>query len=763
MGLLFQERGNILLGLGRLFSFFCILGLHGYNRRLLRKKAESNANIIPGLVLPYYFSFIYLYIAISLLAGLLDLGITQLDDSDRVHVHNWLIPLEQAVFHWFYEGLAFFLMRYGAGVRAIRLALRRSWVWSAITFLFYFIIFSSLERTFNLDNGLDQVYALAMTYFSILLLFYAAFVVLPERFLHRRSALVFYAQCSAAYYSVSMIFLSVAYYKNRSIICPASIVSFVYVAFLQPWVLFHTLQLDSQYWQGLRPDPRQKHPLGEVWDHLDLETAQTMAEQAEVVSRRSAKHPLPVLPYGLLDFNTDQQFVAGGFSRVYFGRLKGQNVAFKVLFAMELTPSDVEDFYAEALLLHSLAHENIVGCHGICIMPPALTMVLDYCKYGSLFDFLYKATEEEKGGEGIGDDEAGSWFYSRPSSHQRHGQQDDSHPQQVQMQAILNALHDPPPGRPVSISALPLGQRGSTSTSSVRPLSSSTLSTVSQQQNEERSWSQEVQCSSSEDYNTSPRSSSASAPPSASFSAPQQQQQQASRMSLAVRKKVDQVSNIFSFNFNSWRHSFGGDQRPPSQSPAKSITFEQRLLMMRDAVQAIAYLHSRGVMHCDIKSLNYLVDENYRVKLADLGEARPIHGQQIEIRPPIPARNWAPPEVLPSTATAQSYTVHSEVYGLAIVLCELALLELPFGDSCHLMTQSEWHVKLCAGEVSVALPSTLPALLRRTLYQALDIDPMKRPTVQEVLKVMDELIAEHIPSNPAASSAPEEERKKDLD
>lgn len=604
MGLLFQERGNILLGLGRLFSFFCILGLHGYNRRLLRKKAESNANIIPGLVLPYYFSFIYLYIAISLLAGLVDLGITQLDDRDRVRVYNWLIPLEQAVFHWFYEGLAFFLMRYGAGVRAIRLALRRSWVWSAVTFLFYFFIFSSLEQTFNLGaSGLDEVYALAMTYFSVLLVFYVSFVVLPERFLHRRSALVFYAQCSAAYYSVSMIFLSIAYYKNRSIICSASIVSFIYVAFLQPWVLFHTLQLDSQYWQGLRPDPKQKHPLGEIWDYLDLETAQTMAEQAEVVSRRSAKNPLPVLPYGLLDFNTDQQFVAGGFSRVYFGRLKGEKVAFKVLFAMELTPSDVEDFYAEASLLHSLAHENVVGCHGICIMPPALTMVLDYCKYGSLFDFLYKATEEEK------DDETGSWFYGRPSSHQRQGQE-DSHPQQVQMQEILSALHNPPATvRPLSISTHPLGQHGSSSTSSVRPISSSTLSTPSQQ-NEERSWSQEVQCSSSEDSSTSPRSSSASAPSSLSFSAPQQQQQQqASRMSLVVRKRVDQVSNLFNFSFNSWRHSFGADQRPPSQSPAKSITFEQRLLMMRDAVQAIAFLHSRGVMHCDIKSLNYLVDE----------------------------------------------------------------------------------------------------------------------------------------------------------
>lgn len=31
------------------------------------------------------------------------------------------------------------------------------------------------------------------------------------------------------------------------------------------------------------------------------------------------------------------------------------------------------------------------------------------------------------------------------------------------------------------------------------------------------------------------------------------------------------------------------------------------------------------MMHCDIKSLNFLVSKDFVIKLSDLGEARPFH------------------------------------------------------------------------------------------------------------------------------------------
>ncbi len=50
-------------------------------------------------------------------------------------------------------------------------------------------------------------------------------------------------------------------------------------------------------------------------------------------------------------------------------------VAIKFLFCMELTPGRVVEFCNEATLLNSLQHENIVHCHGVAIMPPAISLV----------------------------------------------------------------------------------------------------------------------------------------------------------------------------------------------------------------------------------------------------------------------------------------------------------------------------------------------------------------------------------------------------
>ena len=40
--------------------------------------------------------------------------------------------------------------------------------------------------------------------------------------------------------------------------------------------------------------------------------------------------------------------------------------------------------------MNSLNDPNIVRCEGICIMPPALCMLTEYCQHGSLYDFIHR-------------------------------------------------------------------------------------------------------------------------------------------------------------------------------------------------------------------------------------------------------------------------------------------------------------------------------------------------------------------------------------
>jgi len=95
-----------------------------------------------------------------------------------------------------------------------------------------------------------------------------------------------------------------------------------------------------------------------------------------------------------------KSFIAGGLSRVYFGKCKQTEVAIKVLFAIELTPKVVTDFYTEVQVMYQLRHENIIECLGISVLPPTICVILEYCPHGSLYDFIYLNGEDTSASEG---------------------------------------------------------------------------------------------------------------------------------------------------------------------------------------------------------------------------------------------------------------------------------------------------------------------------------------------------------------------------
>ena len=52
------------------------------------------------------------------------------------------------------------------------------------------------------------------------------------------------------------------------------------------------------------------------------------------------------------------------------------------------------------------------------------------------------------------------------------------------------------------------------------------------------------------------------------------------------------------------------------------LSMDERLRIVRDVGRVFFYMHSLGIVHRDLKSLNILVDEHLNIKVCDFGLAR---------------------------------------------------------------------------------------------------------------------------------------------
>ncbi len=129
------------------------------------------------------------------------------------------------------------------------------------------------------------------------------------------------------------------------------------------------------------------------------------------------------------------------------------------------------------------------------------------------------------------------------------------------------------------------------------------------------------------------------------------------------------------------------------------------MLMIADAIQ---YAHARGVIHCDLKPSNILLDSGGQPHLTDFGLARVLEGGSIDLtRTRVIA--GTPGYMAPEQASGQGdITVATDVYGLGAVLYEL-------------LTGHPPHVGESAYEVLLAIVEE-PVKHVRTVNPAVDRD-----------------------------------------
>jgi len=124
----------------------------------------------------------------------------------------------------------------------------------------------------------------------------------------------------------------------------------------------------------------------------------------------------------------------------------------------------------------------------------------------------------------------------------------------------------------------------------------------------------------------------------------------------------------------------GGSAADIYQDTEHHLAEDEIQLICRESLKGLAYLHSVGFIHRDIKGANIMVKRDGAVKLIDFGVSGKVSPSSPTRRTFIGTPYWMAPEVIENKISPSPYDVKADVWSMGITLIELAQADPPLSD-----------------------------------------------------------------------------------
>ncbi|KAI9217249.1 Mst3 kinase in complex with Mnadp [Blastocladiella britannica] len=159
----------------------------------------------------------------------------------------------------------------------------------------------------------------------------------------------------------------------------------------------------------------------------------------------------------------------------------------------------------------------------------------------------------------------------------------------------------------------------------------------------------------------------------------------------------------------------------------KSGTIHERytVVIAREVVLALCYLHKTGIIHRDIKAANILLTEEGKVKLCDFGVAGQFSMNTLKRHSFVGTPYWMAPEVMRRV----QYDYKADVWSLGITIYEIAT-----GGPPHL-GRDPMKALLMAGSIdNIRLEGDFSQAMKDFVSACLQEVPTQRSSVDELAK-----------------------------
>ncbi|KAL6064146.1 STE/STE20/MST protein kinase, variant 3 [Balamuthia mandrillaris] len=153
---------------------------------------------------------------------------------------------------------------------------------------------------------------------------------------------------------------------------------------------------------------------------------------------------------------------------------------------------------------------------------------------------------------------------------------------------------------------------------------------------------------------------------------------------------------------------------------------EQIAAILAESLRGLVYLHSKHIIHRDIKAANILLNEQGRTKLADFGVSAQVK-DHATVQTTVGTPLWMSPEVL----DGESYNEKADIWSLGVTAIEMAEGEPPHQKESLMKAMA----KILSGPPPrLKEPSKWSPEFNKFIEDCLDKDPAKRPSSTELLE-----------------------------
>ncbi|KAF0380808.1 kinase-like protein [Gigaspora margarita] len=197
-----------------------------------------------------------------------------------------------------------------------------------------------------------------------------------------------------------------------------------------------------------------------------------------------------------------------------------------------------------------------------------------------------------------------------------------------------------------------------------------------------------------------------------------------------------------------------------SRLPYTTLPQSQKLISQ--IVNGLKEIHKSGLIHKNLHSGNILIDENGDAYIGDTGLCKPVDPAKIR-RASEPIKltfrrrtNSSPieskpmnlsngvfgviPYLAPETLMSGIYTKSSNIYSLGMIIWQIWSGQRPFIERPH---DNELQKEIVNNNLRPIMIEDMPIEYKELISSCFDSDPLNRPSIEYIEKVLNEMICEN--------------------